>query len=215
MLDLIVIGVAIALDPLPLIPFILLLTSRRGTLKGGAFLLGWFLCLAAITAGTLLITGGTPPGSGSVPTTAGLVVRIVIGAALVGYGLWRRSRAGLPPKVRTQSSWERKVDDMSPWFAMALAPITQPWGLMAAGVTAVMAADLASAASVVGLILFVLLASSTYLVLEAFALFRPDRAQHVAGRLRHWIESHTPAALTWGSLAIGLFLVVSGAVQLA
>ena len=40
---LIIIAVAIALDPLPLVPFILLLSSKRGVRKGAAFLFGWFV----------------------------------------------------------------------------------------------------------------------------------------------------------------------------
>lgn len=80
-LDLLIIGIAIALDPLPLIPFILVLTSRRGTAKGAAFIMGWLLSLSAITVATLLLTGGEPPSSGSVPSTAALSVRIAIGAS--------------------------------------------------------------------------------------------------------------------------------------
>jgi hypothetical protein len=80
-LDLVAVGIAIALDPLPLIPFILVLTSRRGTAKGAAFIMSWLLSLSAITVATLLLTGGEPPSSGSVPSTAALSVRIAIGAS--------------------------------------------------------------------------------------------------------------------------------------
>jgi hypothetical protein len=103
---------------------------------------------------------------------------------------------------------------MSLWFAALLAPITQPWGLMAAGVTAVMQADTASAGSVAVLAGFVVLASSTYLVLEVFAIVRRERAHAIALGLRAWIEVHTAQALVWGSLGIGAFLAGSGAYQL-
>jgi hypothetical protein len=214
-LDLIIIGLAIAFDPLPLIPFILLLTSRRGTAKGAAFIAGWFLCIAAITALTLLVTGGSPPSSGSVPSDAALAVRIAIGVGLVGFGLYWRSRRGRAArKEKKPPKWERGVDNMSLWFAALLAPLLQPWGLMAAGVTSVMQADLASAGSVVVLIVFVVLATSTYLALEVFALVRKERATRLALALRAWIEAHTQKAIVWGSIVVGLFLIGSGTYQL-
>lgn len=206
---------AIAFDPLPLIPFILILTSRRGAVKGAVFIAGWFLCIAAITVLTLLVTGGSPPSSGSVPSTAGLVARIVIGAGLVGFGLyWRSRRARRARREKKPARWEKGVDTMSPWFALALAPLLQPWGLMAAGVTSVMQADLASAGSVVGLILFVLLATSTYLALEIFTIVRKERAHALALSLRAWIDAHTQQAIVWGSVVVGLFLIGSGAYPL-
>lgn len=214
MLDLLIIGIAIALDPLPLIPFILVLTSRRGTAKGAAFIVGWLLSLSAITVATLLLTGGESPESGSLPSDAALAVRIAIGVGLVAYGLWRRRRPPLLPGERTPPKWQKSIDSMSLPFALVLAPITQPWGLIAGGVTSIMDANLASAQSVVVLIAFVVLATSTYLGLEVFSLVRRDRAHALATGIRMWIESHTRQALTWGALAVGLFLIASGTYQL-
>lgn len=208
--DLIVIGLAIAFDPLPLIPFILILTSKRGTAKGAAFIVGWFLCLSLITALTLLFTGGEPPSSGSVPSTTSLAVRIAIGVGLIGFGVYWRRRRGRPRKEKKPPKWEQGVDNMSIWFALLLAPLLQPWGLMAAGVTSVMEADLKSAASVVALILFVVIATSTYLALEIFTIVRRDRARVLALSLRGWIEGHTQQAIIWGSIVMGAFLIGSG-----
>jgi predicted RND superfamily exporter protein len=103
---------------------------------------------------------------------------------------------------------------MSLWFAMALAPITQPWGLIAAGVTAVIGLGAATAGSIVVLIVFVVLATSSYLVLELGAAFRPERAQQIATGIRTWIQAHTDQAIVLGSIGIGLFLVASSAYQL-
>ena len=214
LLDLIVIGLAIALDPLPLIPFILILTSRRGTAKGVGFIVGWFLCIAIITAATLLLTGGKPPSSGSIPSTTALAVRIAIGVDLIGFGLYWRSRQGRPRKEKKPPKWEAGVDNMSLWFALILAPVLQPWGLIAAGVTSVMEADLASAASVAALIVFVLLATSTYLALEIFSIVRKERAHALALSLRTWIQAHTGQAIIWGSIVVGLFLIGSGTYHL-
>jgi hypothetical protein len=176
---------------------------------------GWLLCLAAITAVTVVLTGGSPPSRGSVPSDAALAVRIAIGLGLVGFGIWRRAVAARGRATpRAEPRWQKGIDGMSLWFAALLAPITQPWGLMAAGVTVVMQADAASVGSVAMLAVFVVLASSTYLVLEVFAIVRRDRAHAIALALRAWIEAHTAQALVWGSVGIGAFLIGSGIFQL-
>lgn len=162
------------------------------------------------------MTGGSPPSSGSVPSDAALAVRIAIGVGLMGFGLsWRSRRARTARAEKKPPQWEKGVDNMSLWFAVLLAPLLQPWGLMAAGVTSVMQADLASAGSVAALVVFVVLATSTYLALEVFAIVRRERATAMALSLRAWIEAHTQQAIVWGSVALGLFLIGSGAYPLA
>ena len=205
---LIVIALAIAFDPLPLVPFILLLTAKRGVVKGAMFLVGWFLSLAAIVVVTLLATGGTPPAHGSLPAWVALAAKLVIGLFLLWVGLRKRRQMKLPPKPKDVPKWQKGIDDMSPWFAIGLAPLTQPWGLIAAGVTAVMDVHLDNAGA------FVLLASSTYLVLELGAAFRPEKAQAWATKLREWIERHTDQAIAVGATALGLFLVISAIIQM-
>jgi len=60
-LNLVLIGVAIALDPLPLTAFLVVLPSRRGVVKGAAFVSGWLVSLAAVVAITVAATGNNPP----------------------------------------------------------------------------------------------------------------------------------------------------------
>ena len=61
-LDLVLIGLAITLEPFPLSAFVLILGSQRGTIKGLAFILGWLACLVAVIAAVVLATGGKPAG---------------------------------------------------------------------------------------------------------------------------------------------------------
>src|ERR1700757_522052 len=82
-LNLIVIGVAVALDPLPLTAFLVVLASRRGVRKGAAFVFGWLVSLAAVVTITVLATGNSPPKPSTAPSLAALAVKIVIGAILV------------------------------------------------------------------------------------------------------------------------------------
>ncbi|MEU5209109.1 GAP family protein [Streptomyces sp. NPDC020742] len=93
-LDLLLIALAITLNPLPFMAFVLVLVSARGMWKGLAFILGWLACLVAVIALVLALTGGQPPPPRSPPSTAVLVAKLVVGLSLVLYGEFRRRRLG-------------------------------------------------------------------------------------------------------------------------
>ena len=133
LLTLFLIGVVIALDPLPLTAFIVVLPSKRGARKGAAFVFGRLVSLAIVVAITLAATGNNPPKPNTAPSLGALAVKIAIGAGLVGIAIRQRRRLGQPKKPKKPPKWQEHVDNMSAWFAMILAPTLQPWGLIAAG----------------------------------------------------------------------------------
>ena len=175
-LDLVLIGVAIALDPLPLSAFLILLPSKRGVRKGAAFIFGWLVSLAIVVAVTVLATGNNPPKQNTAPSLAALAVKIAIGVGLIAIAVRQRRRMGQPKKPKKPPKWQASVDNMSPWFAIGLAPLAQPWGLIAAGVATIVDAKLSSFASYVALFVCVI-ATSSYITLEIYAGFRQNRAR--------------------------------------
>jgi hypothetical protein len=209
LIDLIVIGLAIALDPISLTPFLLILASKGGVRKGAAFMLGWLASLAIVVAATLLVTGDSPPRPSSAPSIAAVVINLVIGLGLIYYAMRQRRKIGKPKPPKKTPKWQTGIDNMSLWFAAVLAPLTQPWGLIAAGVTVITQADLASGQDVVALVLFALIATSIIITLELFAAFRPERAQEFIRRIRSWIAAHSDQVIVILFLAIGLYLVGS------
>jgi threonine/homoserine/homoserine lactone efflux protein len=209
LLDLIVIGLAIALDPISLTPFLLILASKRGVQKGAAFMFGWLTSMAIVIAATLLVTQSNPPAPNSAPSTAALVVKLLIGLVLIYFAVRQRRKMGQPKPPKKTPKWQTGIDNMSLWFAALLAPLTQPWGMIAAGVTVITQADLASAQDVVALILFVLIATSIIITLELFAHFRPERAQASIRRIRSAIAAHSDQVIVVLFLALGLYLVAS------
>ena len=60
-LNLLLIGLGIALVPFPLTAFVLVLAAQKGTWKGLAYILGWLACLVAVIAAVILTTGNNPP----------------------------------------------------------------------------------------------------------------------------------------------------------
>ena len=156
-LNLLLIGVGVALDPLPLTAFLVVLPSRRGVRKGTAFLFGWLVSLAVVVTVTVLATGNNPPKPNTIPSLASLAVRIAIGVLLLVVAIRQRLRMRGPKKQKKPPKWQEHVDNMSPWFAMGLAPTLQPWTLIAAGAATVVEAKLASWESFLALVGFCVL----------------------------------------------------------
>ena len=206
-LDLLLIGLVITLEPIPLTAFLLILLSKGGTRKGAAFIFGWLLSLAIVVAVTVLVTGNKPPQPNTAPSLGALAAKIAIGVALVLIAVRQRRRMGKPRPPKKPPKWQTGLDNMSPWYAMGLAPLTQPWGLVAAGVATITEAKLSSWESYVTLFLFCLVSTAIYIALELYAGFRPERAQAFLGRIRTWIDTHTDQVIIVVSLLLGLWLV--------
>ena len=204
---LMVIGLAITLDPLPLTAFFVILPSRRGVRKGAAFIFGWLVSLAIVVSVTVVATGNNPPRPQTAPSLASLAVKAAIGALLVYIGVRQKRRMGQPRKPKKPPKWQATVDNMSPWYAMGLAPLLQPWGLIAAGAATVVQAKLSSFGSYLALFFFCVLASASYLCLELYAGFRPERSDALLATVRVWIEGHTDQVIIIGSLVVGFWLI--------
>ena len=116
--DLVLIGLAIAFDPIPLTTFMVVLPSKRGARKGAAFVFGWLVSLAIVVAVTVLATGNDPPRPHTAPSHTALAVRIVIGVVLVAAAIrqWRRMRR--PKKPKKPPKWK------STWTT---CPCSSPW----------------------------------------------------------------------------------------
>jgi len=205
--DLVILALAITFEPIPLTAFIVVLASERGVRNGAGFIFGWLASLAAVIALTLLATGNNPPKPSTGPSIAALVVKLVIGLVLVAIGIRQWRRRNQPKKEKPPPKWQSSVDNMSPWFAMALGVLVQPWGLVAAGVATVMEAKLSSWESYAVLFGFCVLASITYIALELYAAFRPTQTQALLTRIRAWIAAHTDQVIVILALAVGFLLI--------
>jgi len=206
-LDLVLIGVAIALDPLPLTAFLVVLPSKRGVVKGAAFVSGWLVSLAIVVTVTVLATGNNPPEPNTASSMAALAVKIAMGVLLVVIAVRRIRARNRPKPPKKPPKWQEHVDSMSPWFALGLAPALQPWALIGAGAATVVEAKVSSWQSFLALFGFCVLASASYLAMEIYAALRPDKSQALLARLKSWIEAHTDQVIIVGSLILGIWLI--------
>jgi hypothetical protein len=208
-LTLLLIGLAISLEPIPLTAFVLVLASKNGVRKGAGFIFGWLTSLALVIAFTLTVTGNNPPKPSTAPSLAALALKIAIGVALVIIAIRKRRQLNQPKEPKKTPKWQTGIDNMSIWFAIALGPLTQPWGLVAAGVATIMEAKLSSWESSIALILFCLIATATYLAMEIYVGFWPSKGQATLARLRSWLDNHTDQVIIIVSLVLGFWLIAN------
>jgi threonine/homoserine/homoserine lactone efflux protein len=206
-LNLVLIGIAVALDPLPLTAFMVILPSKGGVRKGAAYVFGWLVSLAIVVTVTVLATGNTPPKPSTAPSLAVLAVKIAIGAVLVVIAVRHIRSMQRPKPPKKPPKWQEHVDGMSPWFALGLAPALQPWVMIGAGAATVVDAKLSSWESYIALFVFCVLGSASYLALEIHAVLQPDRSRALLARFRTWIDTHTDQVIIIGSLILGFWLI--------
>jgi hypothetical protein len=89
------------------------------------------------------------------------------------------------------------------------APSPSPGGSSPPGVTVIVEAKLSSWESYLALALFCVIATSSLLVMEIYAGFRPQPAQDFLARSRQWINTHTDQVIVIVSLVFGFWLVAT------
>jgi Sap, sulfolipid-1-addressing protein len=205
-LSLMLIGLAITLEPFPLTAFILVLSAEKGIWKGLAFILGWLACLVAVIAAVILATGDDPPKPSTAPSTAALAAKLAIGIGLILLAARQRRRMGRP---RKPPGWMARLDRLSLWAAAGLAVFLQPWALVGAGAATVVQAKLSTAGDYLTLLLFCLLATSSFLYLQLYAVFAPAKATVRLDRMRTWLDTHQDQVIVLVFLLLGFWLAAN------
>jgi uncharacterized membrane-anchored protein len=206
--ELLLLGIAITVEPLPVVGFILVLGSDHARRNGFAFIAAWIATLAAIVAGTLLVTGGDPPSRNSAPALWSAIANIVIGLVLLAIA-WRVSKRP-PDRPHKQPAWMARVDRISALGSASLGFLLQPWGLVAAGVTVVIEADLHTGATIVVLVLFCLLATSSMATMQTYYLISPEAATEKLASIQDWVDRNRDRGIIVLSGLIGIALAGKG-----
>ena len=214
-LDLIVIGFAMAVYPVAITFFILIVASKKGMQNGAGFIFGWLAALAVVAALTISATGNSPPAGGTSPSTGILVAKLVLGLLLLGIAERQRRRMRRPRPLLKEKAWRARLDEMSAVFAMGLGAFFQPSVLVVTASATITGAKLSSAADYLTLILFGLLSVSTFLSMEIYVVLRPARSAEVLRRLDGWIDRHKDLIIIIGATALGLWLIGKNAFLLA
>jgi threonine/homoserine/homoserine lactone efflux protein len=209
--ELIPLALVIALSPLSIIPAVLVLHSPRPRPAGLAFLAGWVIGLVVLTTVFVEISGLLGGMGGNPPTWASWA-RIVVGAALIVFGISRWLTRHRKPH---QMPGTKHVTEAGPGKAFAVGAVLTVANPKVLFICA--AAGLAIGSS--GLegpgiwsieAVFVAIAASTVaLPILAYAL-SGDRLNPLLDRLKVWMEKHNAALVAAILVVIGLLVFYKG-----
>jgi threonine/homoserine/homoserine lactone efflux protein len=204
-------GVAMALQPLPPLATIVLLSVERGVRKAWAFFLGEFLVILAIGAATVAFHVGTSRQSASKPAS---VVTLVVGVVLVGLGLWLilQSRRATETK---EPSWLAKLDRMEPWPAFLLGVFLPTYVIAIAAGAHIVGTHPGTATAVVAMLVFLAVGTSTVYTPIALAQVVPERSGPARARLRDWLTHNWRVVGATLVIVVGSLLIAKGAVALS
>ncbi|WP_237570625.1 GAP family protein [Mycolicibacterium lacusdiani] len=205
--ELIPLALVVALSPLSIIPAVLVLHTSRPRPTGAGFLAGWVLGLAVLTA-VFVEVSGLLGGLDEKPRWASWL-RIVVGAALIAFGVYRwtvRKRSEHAP------AWMSKLSALTPPKAMATAvvlTVVNPKVLFmcAAAGLAIGTQGLGRHDAYVGVAYFVAVAASTVALPILAYVVSGDRLRGPLSRLKDWMERQH-------ALLVAIILVVIGVMVL-
>jgi threonine/homoserine/homoserine lactone efflux protein len=209
--ELIPLALVIALSPLTIIPAVLSLNTPRPRPTGLAFLAGWFFGLAVLAA-IFLEVSSLVGGLRDKPPSWASWLRIVVGAALIVFGLYRwftRNRSAHTP------GWMNSMSKFTPsraLLAAAALTVINPKVLFicAAAGLAIGTAGLRAPGAWGAVAWFVLVAGSTVAIpILAYAV-AGSRLDEPLARLRDWMERQHATLVAAILMVIGLLVLYKG-----
>jgi len=200
-------AVGVAISPIPIIAVILMLGTPRARTDGPAFAAGWIVGMLAVSAVVLLLTGSADTSS----TASDSVNWVKVAIGLLFLGLARREWAARPkdgeqPEMPT---WMQAIDQVEPGKAFVLGAglsglNPKNLALTAAAAATISQAGLSTADSAVAVVVFVLIASVTVVGAVLFYLLAEERAKAPLASLKAFMSDHNAVIMV-------VILVILGA----
>lgn len=208
--ELIPLALIIALSPFSIIPGILVLHTSRPRPTSVAFLTGWVLGIAALTA--VFVGASDLSNKSDTSPTWTPYVRIAIGVGLIAWGLYRwltRHRSARLPR------WMTSVTSFAPGrafgaaIALAVANVKVLFMCVAAGAV-IGTAEMPAPQTWAAVALFTAIAVSSVALPVLGALVAGDRLDAPLNRIRTWMEENHAGLIGTILVVIGLALLYKG-----
>jgi small neutral amino acid transporter SnatA (MarC family) len=212
-LDLLLLGLVVAIEPVPISFLVLLIASDGGLAKGLWFLVGWVGCLVGVMAVAVTISGGKPIGqSHHHVSILASSLKIAAGCALLVIA-YREYRGRHKPKKNPK--WMSELNKIKGWQILGLSAFLTPQVVVFAAGATVLDAKLTTFAEYLVLMAFVVIGSLPYLAIVGYAAFWPKASEVQLDRLRNWLDLHRTEVLVGLFFLIGLWLVSHSIYSLA
>jgi hypothetical protein len=211
LLTLLLLALALAVQPWSVLAAVLLVASEDGVAKATAYVAGWVLALMAVAVATVALYPDKPKVASSAPWASW--VQVASGVALGGW-LLVRSRRPVTAKSDSQPKWMSRLDSMSPAPAFVLGGFLPNYAIVVAAVGNVIQAGLPQARAAVVMSLFVVVASAGVAAPLLLIVIRRNDAPAIYQRWRAWLVAHGQALVQVVLAVVAVVLVAKGIVGL-
>jgi hypothetical protein len=211
-LEVMTLGLTIALSPMTVIAAILMLLSPRGRGVGLAFLIGW---VAGLTIAVVVIQKLANPAGigqdGQHSETWVQVVRLTLGCLLLLFGIlrWRRRKPASTPSL---PAWMGLIERLTPAVALGVGtawagPTPKNLVLLSAASVTIIEADLPAGEAFAARVILVVTASLGVAIPVVWSLYAGERANSRLASWRAWLTANNAAIMAIVFAAAGVLLI--------
>ena len=208
-------AIGIAISPLPIIATILMLLSPRAGASSLGFMIGWLLGIAFSVLLFYALATAFDLDSSTGPSKGASWTKIVVGVLLLLLGLkqWRaRPRAG---ESAALPAWMRAIDTVTAVKAIGLGFVLcavnpKNLGLSVAAGVQLAEARLSTGDTVVAVVVFVLIASSTVVLPVLAYVAAKDRMRGPLDELHDWLVQNNATVMTILLTVMGVVVLGQG-----
>jgi hypothetical protein len=206
--SLLVPALAIAVNPVPIIASVTLLSTPHGKRNALYFIATMVILMLAIGSAVIFIAGQS---SSSSTSTGGAAVTTAFGLIFLAVAVqqWRTK-----PVEGKDPGWMKALDKAGLVAGVALGVSLTNYALLTSGMQKIVTSGLSSSVQTSALVFFTLIATSTIILPLIVYLVRPVWAKRVLGRFRDWLMKHNRVILIVVFGLMGLLFTVQGLIGL-
>lgn len=211
--DMLPLAVAVAISPLPVIALVLILISPRARSNGPAYLLGWLVGLVIAIGILLALMNAMNLAPGSGPATIRSLLKLLVGALLVYFGVRQWRRLSEPEHQSDKPRWMTSIDAFTPARAFVLAVLLSSVGniaLIVAAALAIYRSQLTIGQEVGVAAVFIVIGSLLVSVVVIYHFVARERAARMLDSWKVWLLANNGTLTAVLLVVVGVLLVGKG-----
>jgi hypothetical protein len=209
---------AVALSSVPIMVTLTILLGPRSGSRALAFLIGWLLGIVLVTALFTIGFQALPAGSSWRNRSAVAAGEIVVGSALLAYGILLLVRKPAEQARTELPKWFRAAETMNPAasFGLALLLNIRPKALLLATAAALIIGSrpLSTSATIAVLLIYAVIGGSTVSVPIVLALARPEMMRRPLAATERWLAKNSRTVTLLVLVFVGVVVLGNGMADL-
>jgi threonine/homoserine/homoserine lactone efflux protein len=213
--DILPVALGVAISPVPVIAVILMLLAPRARSASVGFMVGWVVGVTVVVMVVTLLVQPSGSSDPSDPSTVAGVLLLLLGAAAILLGVLQWLARPKPGEEPSLPAWMAAIDSMTVGRAFGLGILLSAANpknltLCLAGGATIGGADLSPTDTVVVLVVFVAIASSSVVAPVLAYLLAHDRMQEPLDNMRRWLTANNATVMSVLLLVIGAAILGKG-----